>query len=355
LSRLQGVDPNGSTGSPSDGPNNMGNNMGNNMQPIDQLRAILPALTGVVEQIEPSELAAATPCDEFSVHDILDHMIVGATTFAAAFRGEPAPDVRPPAVYGRVPVAEFTEAMDALLAAVESEDALDRMIPTPLGELPGAQFAALVALDGLVHAWDLAVATDAHLQMTPEVVSSVSSFAAAAITDEVRATGMFAAATEAPADATGLEVLAGLTGRAVVPRWRSPRSLHVDKHAVPTKIDVPGAHARQLTGFGNATGYGSFAGEYFSLAAGTDIAPLLAGLEDDVCHAPHWGYMIDGEVVVTYVDGAESTCVAGEIFYWPPGHSVRVVTDAEVVLFSPEREHVAVLDHMLGRMALAGA
>ena len=127
--------------------------------------------------------------------------------------------------------------------------------------------------------------------------------------------------------------------------------MHQPKESLPVKIDVPGATARQAVGFGDATGYGTIAGEYFSLGAGTDIAPLLKGLDDDACHAPHWGFVSSGEVVVTYTDGHEETCAGDDLFYWPPGHSVRVVRDAEVILFSPQVEHVAVMDHMLGVMA----
>jgi hypothetical protein len=61
--------------------------------------------------------------------------------------------------------------------------------------------------------------------------------------------------------------------------------------------------------------------------------------------------MISGEVVVAYSDGTEETCVGQDLFYWPAGHSVRVVADTEVVLFSPQVEHGAVMDHMLARMA----
>jgi hypothetical protein len=112
------------------------------------------------------------------------------------------------------------------------------------------------------------------------------------------------------------------------------------------KLQAPGAVARQLPDFGEVTGYGRLAGEYFSLAAGTDIKPLLQGLEDDACDAPHWGYLISGTVVVAYSDGTEETCRGGDLFYWPPGHSVRVEDDAEVILFSPEVEHSAVMAHM---------
>jgi hypothetical protein len=126
--------------------------------------------------------------------------------------------------------------------------------------------------------------------------------------------------------------------------------MRITKNEVPAKIDVPGAKARQITDFGDASGYGAFAGEYFSLAAGTDIAPLLKGLEGDACHAPHWGFMISGEVVVTFTTGEEESCAGDDLFYWPPGHSVRVEQDAEVILFSPQAEHTAVMDHMKAQM-----
>jgi hypothetical protein len=127
--------------------------------------------------------------------------------------------------------------------------------------------------------------------------------------------------------------------------------MHIDKNDIPVRIDVPGAVARQTDVFGELSGAGALGAEYFSLGAGTDIAPLLTGLEGDACQAPHWGYLISGRVVVTYTDGSEETCSGNELFFWPAGHSVRVVDDAEVIMFSPLVEHRAVMDHMLAKMA----
>jgi hypothetical protein len=126
--------------------------------------------------------------------------------------------------------------------------------------------------------------------------------------------------------------------------------MRISKNEIPAKINVPGAVARVATDFGDATGFGKMGGEFFSLAAGTDIAPLLKGLKDDACDAPHWGYMIRGELIVTYTDGSSDVCRESDLFYWPPGHSVRVVKDADVVLFSPQHEHIHVMDHMLKAM-----
>ena len=122
--------------------------------------------------------------------------------------------------------------------------------------------------------------------------------------------------------------------------------MHIAKTEIPVKINVPGAIARQITDFGDATNYGKLAGEYFSLGAGTDIAPLLKGLEDDLCQAPHWGYLIEGEVIVTYKDGQEETISGGDIFFWQPGHTVKVNRNAEVIMFSPQAEHCEVVEHL---------
>jgi mannose-6-phosphate isomerase-like protein (cupin superfamily) len=125
--------------------------------------------------------------------------------------------------------------------------------------------------------------------------------------------------------------------------------MHVSQNELPVKIDAPGAHARHQGDFGPASGV--LAAEYFTMAAGTDLAPLLEGLEHDTCHSAHWGYMVAGEVVVTYRDGTDERCAAGDMFYWPPGHSVRVNADAELAMFSPQAEHAPVLDHIVAKMA----
>lgn len=126
--------------------------------------------------------------------------------------------------------------------------------------------------------------------------------------------------------------------------------MRIPKQDVPVRIDAPGAVARQKTEFGDATDSGKISGEYFSLGAGTDISPLLEGLEGDLCQSPHWGYVLQGELTVTYSDGGTEAVQGGDLFYWPPGHTVKVGQDAEVILFSPQHEHGAVIDHMLDRM-----
>ncbi|MFO7655208.1 MAG: cupin domain-containing protein [Candidatus Krumholzibacteriia bacterium] len=128
--------------------------------------------------------------------------------------------------------------------------------------------------------------------------------------------------------------------------------MRMGKNELPIKIRADGAVARQQTDFGDATAYGVIGAEHFAMSAGTDIAPLLKGLENDLCQAPHWGYLIDGEVTVTYRDGTQERIGSGDVFFWPPGHTVKVERDAEFVLFSPQHEHTPVLDHINDQLAI---
>ncbi len=126
--------------------------------------------------------------------------------------------------------------------------------------------------------------------------------------------------------------------------------MRIAKQDVPVRINVPGATARQLTDFGDATGYGKISGEYFSLSAGTDISPLLQGLDGDLCQSPHWGYILEGRLTVSFADGHQEVAGAADLFYWPPGHTVKAEQDTEMILFSPQHEHSHVIDHILEKL-----
>ncbi len=183
------------------------------MTPIEQLETIVPELIATVDHILLGQLEDPTPCADFDVHAVIDHMIVGGTTFAALFRGESPGVVEPPVVDGGVPAAEFREAMEQLVDAVRSPGALERTIPAPFGEVPGETFARFVALDGLVHGWDLARATGRPWTPPAEVVEAVDEFARVAVTPDLRDAGLFAAPVTAAADADAMDRLAAFTGR----------------------------------------------------------------------------------------------------------------------------------------------
>ena len=126
--------------------------------------------------------------------------------------------------------------------------------------------------------------------------------------------------------------------------------MRIAKNDIPPLIQVEGAVARLQMDFGDATPYEKLAGEYYSLKTGTDFAPLLQGLPDDLCQVPHWGYVLEGEMTVTYQGGEAEQVAEGDLFYWPPGHTVKVTKDAEVIMFSPQKEHCSVIGHIQSKL-----
>lgn len=126
--------------------------------------------------------------------------------------------------------------------------------------------------------------------------------------------------------------------------------MRIAKEDVDVQLKIPGAVVRQQQGFGNVSGFEMISGEYFSLAAGVDTTPLFEGLEGNLCQCPHWGYMLAGRLMTTDATGALETVEAGDLFYWPPGHNVSVDVAAEIVMFSPQREHSQVIAHMIDKV-----
>jgi mannose-6-phosphate isomerase-like protein (cupin superfamily) len=122
--------------------------------------------------------------------------------------------------------------------------------------------------------------------------------------------------------------------------------MRMAKDDVDVQMQIPGAVLRQRANFGDATGYGKISGEYFSLAAGVDTTPLFVGLHHNSCHCPHWGFVIKGRITTTNDQGLQETVNTNDLFYWPPGHNVKVESDAEIIMFSPQLEHTLVIDHM---------
>jgi uncharacterized protein (TIGR03086 family) len=178
---------------------------------LSQLDTLGAALAGVVGNIRPDQLDNPTPCADFTVRGVLEHMVVGATAFTAAFRGEPAPtDTTPP----KDVLGAFGPTLGALVESMAAPGALDRTVAAPFGEVPGITFARFVVLDGLVHGWDMATATGQPYDPPDALVADADAFARGAVDPRVDG-DTFADPTEAPAGATPIERLAAYTGRTV--------------------------------------------------------------------------------------------------------------------------------------------
>src|SRR5829696_9617167 len=87
--------------------------------------------------------------------------------------------------------------------------------------------------------------------------------------------------------------------------------------------------------------------------ADADMAPLFAGLPDDRCQCPHWGYVFKGKVKFTYPDGHSETYEAGDAYYAPPGHTPTLFDGTELVEFHPTEELAKTMEVVTKNMEAA--
>jgi hypothetical protein len=92
---------------------------------------------------------------------------------------------------------------------------------------------------------------------------------------------------------------------------------------------------------------GNMTVSFIRLAAGTDLGPALVGLDGDLCPCPHWGYMLEGRLLMRTPDG-DKTYEAGQAFYWAPGHVPVALENCAYVDFSPTDEFNTVIKHIQG-------
>ena len=171
----------------------------------------------VVEGVAEDQLDLATPCTEWDVRALLNHLL-GTFALGAALLSDtpPAVDVAPGEVpatdlVGDDPLQAYRQAVERLLAAAGG-DALQRAHSTPLGEMPGAVLGGMTALDILVHGWDLAVATGQDATLDDALAEPALGFARETITDDSRASRI-GPEVPVPADASATDRLVAYLGR----------------------------------------------------------------------------------------------------------------------------------------------
>ena len=96
--------------------------------------------------------------------------------------------------------------------------------------------------------------------------------------------------------------------------------------------------------------WGGTTSAYMEYPAGLDFGPMLEGLEGDLCQCPHWGYLIEGRIRVSYADGSEEIVNTGDLYYWPSGHTILVEEAVRMVEFSPHDQMSHVLTHVVGKL-----
>ena len=163
------------------------------MELYDAFDRAIASTAAIVTTVRPDQAAAPTPCTEWNIRDLLNH-IIGTLWLSEALLSDRAP--RYPMAPGGLPgtdladedpAAAYAEASAAALAAAAAGDTLTRMHTTPLGVMPGPALAGFTTLDILVHGWDLAKATGQPADLDDALVAHALAFAQQAITPGTRA------------------------------------------------------------------------------------------------------------------------------------------------------------------------
>ncbi|WP_117209929.1 TIGR03086 family metal-binding protein [Allorhizocola rhizosphaerae] len=170
----------------------------------------------IVQGIDESQFDRGTPCAEFTVRELINHLfhvIIGFQSLAVKqtfdFSTTPgyvrAGDWR----------ARFEHETAILVKAWAEPSALDGVSPG-MG-LPQETVGALAVLDLTIHVWDLARATDREYEAAPEITARLSALAEQ-MGPTARQWKILADVVPVPPTASPFERLLGLTGRD--PWWR---------------------------------------------------------------------------------------------------------------------------------------
>ncbi|MFG2443824.1 cupin domain-containing protein [Nocardia fluminea] len=92
---------------------------------------------------------------------------------------------------------------------------------------------------------------------------------------------------------------------------------------------------------------GDMAVRHARVPAGTDFGPVLQGLPDDRCPSPHWGIVLEGSLRLEHADGTVETANAGEVYYWPAGHTATSAGGAVFLEVGPVAPMRQFHDHAL--------
>ncbi len=185
----------------------------------DQLARATQVCAGVIAGVEPAQWSAPTPCSQWSVRDVVVHLILGKHLFADALMPDAPPTVADTTRYLESPDADLPAAFDIagqlLLHAFSTPDAMTRMITVPFGTIPGAVALNLRIIEMLVHGWDLAVATGADAQFPEDLAEQEIVFSRQNLSRVPPGRRRFADPQTVPDDAPAIERLAALLGREV--------------------------------------------------------------------------------------------------------------------------------------------
>lgn len=141
----------------------------------------LNATGKVVEGVSPGQFDLPTPCDGWSVHELLNHVVGGnlwAAELAAGRTIEEVGDRLDGDTVGDDPQASYRASAQRAAAAFNAPGAMDAPCAVSYGPVPGSVYCGHRILDVVIHGWDLAKATGQDTTLDPELVDDVAAIVA---------------------------------------------------------------------------------------------------------------------------------------------------------------------------------
>ena len=171
-----------------------------------QHHAALDATRPVVAGIGDAQMDASTPCAEWDVRALLNHLIAGnwwAARLAAGATIDEVGSIYDGDVLTPTAIAAYDESARAAARAFEAPGALDAPCAVSYGPVPGSVYAGHRFVDVLIHGWDLATATGQPSPITPELADACWRVVEPQL-DMLRGSGMFGSDQSVPegADST---------------------------------------------------------------------------------------------------------------------------------------------------------
>jgi uncharacterized protein (TIGR03086 family) len=174
---------------------------------LDGAEEALGVLQRVVHRISSDDLSRPTPCSEFDVAQLTDHLLNSITTIGGVVGAQLPPRQADDSVERQV-VAAARPALDAW-----HRHGLQGTVKLGANETPAKVFAGVLAIEFLVHAWDYARATGYDVEVADPLAEYVLELAQKIITPQGRSKVGFDEPVDVPADAGPLERLIAFTGR----------------------------------------------------------------------------------------------------------------------------------------------
>jgi uncharacterized protein (TIGR03086 family) len=183
------------------------------IDPVAQLGQIYDHAEHVLAEIGPDQYDLPTPCAEWNVRDLVNHMIGSVYFMASAVEGEapPAGDA-PDFTAALEPAREFRVAADRSLAVWRTDGALHRSVRLGPIELPAQAALGINQVDILTHSWDVCVALGVDRSIDPALAEAVLAASQMIVSDELRG-DRFAPAVPIADDAPAHDRLAAFLGR----------------------------------------------------------------------------------------------------------------------------------------------